>query len=373
MAAKKLGDIWSVDLDSISNMNETWATRLVPLNKVFPSIPTRTQLRPIMVQSPIVKLLEARFLPKLQNYLTYKLDRSQVGFVQKMGVQVNLTRALERITLRTRRRRTVFGLFIDFGNAYNSVPHSLLFSKLRQKKILEEDEVCFLEQLYARYRIKLGSKLLRSNKGVAQGSVISPALFDIFLEDLGESLTRRVGIDLEDRLFYADDVLLFLDSEEQLLRAIEIVEEWARDNGMHLNKSKSGIVVFAHRRARKVPKMEKTGNQWRPTTNNIGGIPLCEKYKYLGTWLDIKLTCTSQINNIKKKAAHIYVKLYPYLVCASADARRDMWQTMVAPLFNADYVLLHYEPSETHRVSLERLQRGTFKKFLMVSREQTQY
>jgi len=45
-----------------------------------------------------------------------------------------------------------------------------------------------------------------------------------------------------------------------------------------------------------------------------------------------------------------------------------MWQTMVAPLFNAAYILLEYEPSETHKVNLERIQRKTFKQFLMVSK-----
>lgn len=41
---------------------------------------------------------------------------------------------------------------------------------------------------------------------------------------------------------------------------------------------------------------------------------------------------------------------------------------MVAPLFNAALVLLHFEPSQTHKANLERLRRVTFKQFLMVSK-----
>ena len=74
-----------------------------------------------------------------------------------------------------------YGLFIDFSNAYNSVPHTRLFDKLRNKKILTEQEVDFLECLYSRYRIKIGKNYLKVNKGVAQGSLISPALFLIFI------------------------------------------------------------------------------------------------------------------------------------------------------------------------------------------------
>ena len=69
--ARKMKDIWRTDLDQISGMEKTWAARMVPRNKVFPQNPIRTQLRPIMVQSAIVKALEARFLNKLQDYLTF--------------------------------------------------------------------------------------------------------------------------------------------------------------------------------------------------------------------------------------------------------------------------------------------------------------
>jgi hypothetical protein len=63
--AEKLKDLWEIPLHAIEELEDTWNTRLVPLNKVFPNIPTRKEMRPIAVQSPLVKLLEARFLPKL--------------------------------------------------------------------------------------------------------------------------------------------------------------------------------------------------------------------------------------------------------------------------------------------------------------------
>ena len=380
ITARKLKDLWRTNLDQFQNMEDTWATRLVPLNKVFPQHPTRFQLRPIMIQSTIVKALEARFLSKLQDYLTFRLDRSQTGFVKNMGIQVNLTRAMERITTRTKAGRSIFGLFIDFSHAYNSIPHTLLFTKLRQKNILLEEEVNYLEQLYERYRIKVGSSTLKTNKGVAQGSTISPALFNIFIEDLSAELESAADLHMEDRLFYADDVLLFTSSIQQTRKAIEVVEDWAARNGMNMNKKKSGIVIFASRRTSKIPLMQntqkKTKNKrptsktsWNPTQRDIHGIPICEKYKYLGTWLDSKLTCGPQLQHIKKKAAHLFAKLYPYLASASSDARRDMWQTMVAPIFNAAYVLLEYEPSESHKRDLERTQRITFKQFLMISKK----
>ncbi len=166
--AKILKDIWRVPLHTMEELDESW-TRLVPLNKVFPKISNRKEMRPFAVQSALIKLIESRFLPNLQKYLNKKLDRSQTGFIQKLGIQVNLVRAMERMTQRTKKKKVDYGLFIDFSNAYNSIPHELLFQKLRTKQVLPEDEITFLEQLYARYRIKIGKKSVGSNKGVAQG------------------------------------------------------------------------------------------------------------------------------------------------------------------------------------------------------------
>ncbi len=124
--------------------------------------------------------------------------------------------------------------------------------KLRTKRVLQEDEICFLEQLYARYKIRLGKAELNDNKNITQGSVISLALFNIFLEDLSDKLREKVGISLEDLLFYADDVLTLCDSTKQ----IEVIEDWSNRNGMSLNKKKSGIVIFANRKAKKIPLMK---------------------------------------------------------------------------------------------------------------------
>lgn len=229
-----------------------------------------------------------------------------------------------------------------------------------------------------RYRLKLGGSRLKCNKGVAQGSVISPALFDIYIEDLSLKLQEQ-EINLEDILLYADDMLVLCTSPHQVEACIKTIERWSSENGMKLNKDKSGIVVFGNRKSRQIPMMlsrkdqeqkEEKNNKivWSPGQKSILGVPLCTKYKYLGTWLDNKLTCGPQINYIKKKAAHLFTKLFPYLSHASADGRRDMWQTMVAPLFNAALVLLEFEPSECHRANLERLKRVTFKRFLMISK-----
>ena len=161
------------------------------------------------------------------------------------------------------------------------------------------------------------------------------------------------------------DLLALCTSMEQVRNVIKIISDWSIRNGMQLNKKKSGIVIFAARKRQNIPNMKKANHTSQgkgkskrgklvPAKATIEGVPICEKYKYLGTILTPKLECNEQISYIKRKAGFLLVKLYPYLKSASADAKRDMWQTMVKPLFNAALVLLEYEPSETQKNNLEK-------------------
>ena len=91
-----------------------------------------------------------------------------------------------------------------------------------------------------------------------------------------------------------------------------------------------------------------------------------EKYKYLGTYFDFQLTEENQINFIKRKSNWMYIKLYPYLINASADGRRDMWKTMIAPLFNGIIAHMGTENSVARLTKIYDLWRATFKRFMMI-------
>lgn len=103
-----------------------------------------------------------------------------------------------------------------------------------------------------------------------------------------------------------------------------------------------------------------------PSRNDIDGVPIVNKYKYLGYYLDCKLTVDSQIDFIEKKSNFLWTRLYPYLSNASADGRRDMWKTMVMPLFNAVFTILNLEKSLEAKDKVLRLWISTFKRFLMI-------
>ena len=67
---------------------------------------------------------------------------------------------------------------------------------------------------------------------VNQGENASPTLFRMYLDDLGEYLTKHVGLCISDtivaRLLWADDLVLVSDSEKGLQEQLNGLQEFAQ-------------------------------------------------------------------------------------------------------------------------------------------------
>jgi hypothetical protein len=348
--AKVLKDLWSSKLNEIEDLETIFLTRLIALNKVHPNIPQKNEFRPIIIMSAILKIMECRWLPKLKEYLITKLCPAQTGFVPGQGVFTNIFRAIKKIKERTNVKKPVYALFIDFKSAYNHTRHDLLFERL--KGILTDDEIKFQQAIYDKLTIQLGNSSFKPNLGVAQGSVISPALFDIYTEPLLWELRKLLPID--DIFAYADDIMILCDKLETLDECVDIIENWSIDNNMKINKTKSAILEFIHRKK-------------RITNLTIGenrrGYPIVSEYKYLGTWLNQKLTMDSQIKQIIKKTNFLREKLTPFLYTSSLDMRKNLWQMFICPSYEFLLPLYSFEQAKTKRTKVETLVRKSFKSY----------
>jgi len=118
LAKIKLKDLWDALAIGVEIHPIHFEARLVPLNKVHPRLPRASDCRPIIVTSPIIKLLEAGLKAKLDVYMMKTLHRSQVGFVPHNGIAMNHIRLMDRVSSRVGAGRRCFGLFIDFITLY---------------------------------------------------------------------------------------------------------------------------------------------------------------------------------------------------------------------------------------------------------------
>ncbi len=350
-----LRNLWSDELNKIPELGEIFKSRLVALNKVHPKIPTCGDFRPIIVMSAIVKIMESRWLPKLKAYLVERLCPCQTGFVTGQGIFSNITRAINRIKSRTDSGKNVFGLFIDFKSAYNFARHDILFDRLNG--ILTPEEIAFQKAIYDKITIHLGSSSFSPNVGVAQGSILSPAFFDIYSESLLWELHKLLPLD--DIFAYADDILILCEDKTILEKCIKIIEEWSSKNNLQINKNKSAIVEYRNRRSKKTNL--QVGNLFL-------GYPILDSYKYLGTHLNSKLSLKKQLDHISRKTHFIKHQISPLLYHASLKLKQNLWNLFVRPLFEFALPLYYVEKAISNKKKLDSILRSTFREFVGLKR-----
>ena len=124
-------------------------------------------------------------------------------------------------------QKNIYFCFIDYAKAFTCVEHNKLWKILKEMGILDY-LTCLLRNLYARQEatVRTGhgtTDWFQIGKGVCQGCILSPCLFNLYAEYLMRNAgleEAQDGIKITGRnsnnLRYADDTTLMAEGEEEL-------------------------------------------------------------------------------------------------------------------------------------------------------------
>lgn len=126
----------------------------------------------------------------------------------------------------------------DIDSFFDEVDHDLLLAKV--SKVLSDPDVCRLIRLWVKAEVYDGEKVYTLNKGICQGSVISPMLANLFLDELDEGLLSR-GYQL---VRYSDDFIVLAKSRREAERALECTEEILRRLHLVLDQEDTHVTDF---------------------------------------------------------------------------------------------------------------------------------
>ena len=136
--------------------------------------------------------------------------------------------------------------FIDYAKAFDYVDHKKLW-KILQEMVIPDHLMCFL---YAGQEatVRTGhgtTDLFQTGKGVRQGCILSPCLFNLYAEYIMRNAgldEAQTGIKIARRninnLRYADDTTLMAESEEELKSLLMKMKEESEKVGLKLNIQK---------------------------------------------------------------------------------------------------------------------------------------
>ena len=168
--------------------------------------------RPISLLSIINKLLEKLMYARLISFINKHkvLYKYQFGFRKNHSTTLALIEITDNILKDLEEGKHTAGIFIDFKKAFDTVDHSILFSKLEhygiRGSVLEWLKSYLKNRQQYSYVNGKNSTQQLITYGVPQGSVLGPLLFLIFTNDIGNCTESKI------RLF-ADDTNAFVNSD----------------------------------------------------------------------------------------------------------------------------------------------------------------
>ena len=143
-------------------------------------------------------------------------------------------------------QKNIFFCFTDYTKAFDCVDHNKWWKILKEMGI-PDHLTCLLRNLYAgqeaAFRTTHGTTdWFQTGKGVCQGCILSPCLFNLYTEYIKRNARldeTQAGIKTARRninnLRYADDTTLMAESEEELKSLLMKVKEGSEKVGLKLN------------------------------------------------------------------------------------------------------------------------------------------
>ena len=263
--------------------------------------------RPITLTSHLCKTLETIINTRLNKFLNDNnlINRFQSGFRANHSTVDQIIRLQTSINHAFHKSYKAVGVFVDINKAFDMVHKSGLLEKIEQKGITGNMYNFINEFIHNRSIIVQvkghKSQETKIENGIPQGSVISPTLFNIFINDITDYLNKQDSKKkLKDKLntaLFADDCAFWRTGRQlpHLIKQIQIdlnnLNDWANMWGIKLSLTKTvGIIFSLHKKGCKTNELNlKIGNDTLKQVREV---------KFLGVTFDSELTFNKHISNI---------------------------------------------------------------------------
>ena len=198
--------------------------------------------RPISLLPIVSKVLERCILNNIQTHLYNHVGKQQHGFLTGKSCTINLIETLERIGRLLDRGSQTDVIYLDISKAYDKVNHAQLLSKLHISgfggKLYEWFQSYLTGRLQRVTVLGATSDALPVTSGVPQGSILGPALFLLYVNDLPNMVSEsETAMFADDTKFYKE--IRSTDDKIALQMGLNNIGSWCIESGLEFNEKKS--------------------------------------------------------------------------------------------------------------------------------------
>lgn len=190
-------------------------------------------LRRLAVPSVRDRVAQAAMFLATRDLFERELEEVSFAFRVGLGVRQAVARIAE---LRDQGFR--FVLDADVASFFDTIAHERLFQRLHRLPLPPYFFTLFAH--WVRAEIYDGKSVRRLERGIPQGSVVSPLLANLFLDQLDEAFARA-GRQI---VRYADDFLVLCRTESEAEASLELTDELLERLELDLNREKTVVTSF---------------------------------------------------------------------------------------------------------------------------------
>ena len=320
--------------------------------------------RPISLIRCLGKLLEKTISSKLISHLTIsdQLNPWQRAYLPRKEAGEHLHRLAMEAKTATTHGWTTGAIFLDVEKAFDSVWQDGLRYKVSQLDMPVKVRRFLSSYLHDRsIAVRVGkttSTPVHLEAGTPQGSVLSPILFNIFVNDIPFSHSDSEAVQVSQ---YADDLALwvsfrntkrnnhrvFTKIQAELQTALDKLESWCCKWRIKLNASKTQLTFFTGRRIQVISTLTLFNTPIQVSISEVSFLGA----KFLGKTINMLHHC-----KLKRRDAERRINLLRRLSGTdwgcSSETLLHLYKTFIRPILETGY------PTTIHasRAALQQLQ-----------------
>ena len=175
-----------------------------------------------------------------------ELPDVQAGFREGRGTRDQIANVHWIIEKAREFQKNIYFCFLDYTKAFDCMDHNRLWESLKEMG-MPDHLTCLLRNLHADQKATVRNghgttDWLQYEKGVCQGCIWSPCLFNLYSEYIMRNVgldETQAGIKIDRRnvnnLRYTDDTTLIAESEDELKSLLIKMKEESEKVGLKLN------------------------------------------------------------------------------------------------------------------------------------------